>query len=236
MASSETIIISFLPSFIEVIKKLGGRIIRKIKKEKVKKESEKEKKETEDENIESVDVNITIEWENLEKVAEDLSIIINRDFRTELIFIPDTQLGTIAHMLKLHLSNESSLIPIVVGTRICKNGNVKQEIPANLKSLYSASLKFLYFACDTTKWYAFIPKQITKCKKKNILIIDDMTITGTYGTEIKKWLFKKGFNKNKVKTASIIVSTAAFVDHQQPDYYLKKTTANKFIFPWGPSR
>ena len=208
-----------LPPFIQ---ELGKRIIRKIKKG-------KGEKETENEQIKPDDGNITLlEWKDLEKVAEDLSCKINKSFKTDLIFITDTRLETFAHMLRLRLS-DPALIRILVGMKASKKNYNHEEYPSGREV-------FLYYPCDTTDWEAFMPKQITKYKKKNALIVDDMTITGTFNKEIKTWLCKKGFKKNNVKTASIITTYASIADNQKPDFYWKAIKATEFIFLWGPSR
>ena len=64
---------------------------------------------------------ITLEWQDLETAAKDLSLSIKKDFKPDIIFIPDTKDGTIVHMIKSQLSTDLLAIPTMVGILIWKN-------------------------------------------------------------------------------------------------------------------
>jgi len=172
---------------------------------------------------------VTLKWQDLETAAKDLSIMIKNKFKPDLIFIPDTKDGTIVHMLKSHLSTELSVMPTLVGILMWKDeeGDAP-DIPDYFKPFY--------FVCNTKKWRAFIPKEITVFKTRKVLVVDDMAITGLFGSELKKWFYANGFSENNVRFATIVSTSSANKDIHAPDFYWREINSFDFYFPWGKGR
>jgi hypoxanthine phosphoribosyltransferase len=200
--------------------------IRALKSEKANRVLENEKIKLEKEKIELQREMITLEWDDLEIATKDLSSKIKKDFKPDIIFIPDTKDGTIVHMIRSQLSAE---IPIIVGTLVWK------DTPRENPDLLGCFEPF-YYMLQTSKWYAFIPKGITEYKDKNVLIIDDFVLTGETCVEIKEWFSGKEFNNDKLKFACFVATKGAIQGSYAPDYYWKAIDSSDFYFPWGKGR
>jgi len=172
---------------------------------------------------------ITLEWQDLETAAKDLAINIQKKFTPDIIFIPDSKDGTIVHMIKTQLSTELKTIPIMVGILIWKNEEGEKP---NLTDY----LQPFYDVCESKKWCAYIPKEITMYKDKKILIVDDIVFTGDLCSKLKDWFHENKFVANNVKFACIVSTRIANESANLPDYYWKEIDSFDFYFPWGKGR
>ena len=117
----------------------------------------------------------------------------------------------------------------MVGILIWKNRNGENQ---NL----SDYIKPFYDVCETQKWSAYVPKEITMYKDKKILIVDDIVFTGDLCSKLKDWFLENEFVTNNIKFACIVSTRAANESANAPDYYWKEINSFDFYFPWGKGR
>ena len=79
-------------------------------------------------------------------------------------------------------------------------------------------------------------KIINEEKEKNVLIVDDLVMSGDFLHTIKQRLCTSGFNKKNIRFISIVTTDVAISTKKSPDYYWKKITADECYFPWGKAK
>ena len=193
------------------------------------KELEKERSKLEEERSKREKERKTLTWQDSETASIDLSKEIKRDFTPDIIFTPDIRGGTIANMIKTYLCDESSTIPVMVGMLVWRDApDSKSSVPNYFEPFYHI--------CETRKWHAYVPKEISHHKDKKILIIDDFVLTGELGSKLKETLIGEGFKKDSIKFAGVIATESAIEGEKPPDYYWKRINHTVFYFPWGEGK
>lgn len=90
-----------------------------------------------------------------------------------------------------------------------------------------------YTRVDGVSWAYFIPESLKSHTEGSVVIFDDFTITGrTFGRLIRA-LEDFGFDKSKIKTASIACTNTAIKSKEAPDYYWIPLDYDEAILPWG---
>lgn len=164
----------------------------------------------------------TISWSDVQLAADDLAEEIRKSgFRPNLILASGARGGIIAEFMAQHIDHS---VPVLVGITQWKDTGYG-----------SCDLsKYDYF--ETSKWRVSIPLAIYDNADKNILVVDDLAMSGDAMEQIRKRLVEKGFAKDRIKTATAVAADVAVKAHKAPDYYWLETHSSSFYFPWGKAR
>lgn len=87
---------------------------------------------------------------------------------------------------------------------------------------------------DTQKWYAYIPKILLEYKGQNILILDNVSLTGNFLESVTDELVRQGIPRKNIITACVATTEAAIRDKVAPNYYYRQLTDSKTVYmPWA---
>lgn len=163
-------------------------------------------------------------WEKLRKYAKRIAQKVAQDnFIPDVIFTPSAVCSSIAFLVAEKID---VTLPIFVGLREDWQGEGKYLIDIRK---YDCKMT----TADTNKWRHYIPHTLCKMTDKRILIVDDFVMTGSSLDGIKKQLVACGFDRDNIKTATLLCTQAALNNKTNSDYYLDITDDLDHKFPWG---
>ena len=163
-----------------------------------------------------------VTWSDLLSESKELKRKIERDFKPGIIFTPCRRGATIANLM----FDISENILLYVGIREDCREEKKLEFPP--KDYEAVS--------PTGKYNQYIPRTLLDERKDaNLLILDDFVETGDSLKATVDFLLKKGFQKDKVKTATIVCSKVALRGRKAPNFFSLEMPSD-FYFPWGKAR
>jgi hypoxanthine phosphoribosyltransferase len=158
-----------------------------------------------------------INWEDLMSLTRSLRQKIYRDYKPQIFFSPCRRGATIANLM--FLPNEN--VPLYVGIR--EDTRVTHKLNLDKKDFEVVS---------TGKYDHYIPNSLFEKTDSKLLIIDDFAETGDSLSTIVKYLIGKGFDKDKIKTATVVCSQTAVNANKKPDFFSIEMPGD-FYFPWG---
>ena len=165
----------------------------------------------------------TITWEQILIASNEISKSLKGEsFSPDFIISPGQKGGIFAQLL---MDDLDIVIPIFTGFLIPSDNRLSESIDEH---------KYLF--CNTTKWNVYISKEVLEYKEKNVLIVDDLVMSGDFLHTIKQRLCTSGFNKKNIRFISIVTTDVAISTKKSPDYYWKKLTADECYFPWGKAK
>jgi len=159
-----------------------------------------------------------ITWEELQDFTNSLRKKINTGYKPDIYFSPCRRGATIANLMFLADEN----IPLFVGIREDNRG----------KNTAFAFKHEGFVISKTEKYNHYIPKGLLDQKKFKLLIIDDFADTGDSLKTIVDFLVDNGFEKENIKTATVVCSETAHRARKAPDYF-STIMPSDFRFPWG---
>ncbi len=164
----------------------------------------------------------TLSWNDVQLAADDLAEDIRKSrFQPQFILALNTRGGIIAEFVAQNMADS---LPIVVGITEWRDFG------------YNAYDLKQYDSFETTKWRVSIPLTVYDNTDKNVLIVDDLVMSGDAMEEARKRLAERGFTKDAIRTAAIVVTDVAIKTHKAPDYHWRQTDSSSFYFPWGKAR
>lgn len=156
-------------------------------------------------------------WADLETAAREIAAAIRKTgYQPDLIFSPSPRAATVAYLVMYQIGPE---LPLYIGIIESTSGPSLRCEPIN------------HTMIDTIKWHVYIPDAIVGHNDKKLLIIDDLTMTGTTLGAMVKYFKEMGFSD--IKTAAPVVTTGAVKGRTAPDYYWREIDQPDFYFPWG---
>lgn len=163
-----------------------------------------------------------LDWTDLQSCANDLGAKIKKDnFVPEIIFTPGLKGATFVNLL---MNEFTTQVPVFVGISYWK------------ESFSSEDLIDEHELVETNKWYVSVPKLMLKQKEKKILIVDDFVMSGDFTYNLVELLIKNGFEKEKIKTMSVVTTKVAIENHKKPTYFWLEISDSNFYFPWGKAK
>ena len=163
-----------------------------------------------------------VTWNDLPIESRELKRKIMRDFKPNMVFTPCRRGATIANLM---FSVDENIL-LYVGIREDLRVGKKLESPPKDYEIVS----------PTGKYKHYIPKALLNEKMDvNLLILDDFADTGDSLKTIVDFLLEKGFQRSKIKTATIVCSETALRGEKEPDFFSLKMPSD-FYFPWGRAR
>ena len=166
----------------------------------------------------------TITWEDMQKASEKMAKKLIKKYKPDVIYIPNIKSGIMLQFIRNYFKE---YIPIIVGQAVSKE-YFTENASDKIKDIKN------YWYVETQKWHAYIPSSLLKYKNKNILIIDNISLTGNFLHTITKELIQHGISNKHIVTACIATTEAAIRDCMAPQYYYKILTDSKTVYmPWG---
>jgi len=163
--------------------------------------------------------NIRFDWDDVQLGARKLAQSIFKNFSPEIVFCSS---GPSALVANLMLTEIDRYLPVYVG--------FSQRIDrADLCLTSSYQIEII-----TTKWKTYLPNEVFLLKDKKVLIIEDCIITGDTIKELLGVFLARGFKRENILVASLIVTDYAINANKGPDtHYYKVTDSSVFYMPWG---
>lgn len=159
-----------------------------------------------------------INWEDLLSLTKELKQKIYKKYEPEIFFSPCRRGATIANLM--FLANDN--ISLYVG--------IREDLREKKKLKFQP--KGYEIIPQTGKYNHYIPKSLLEETKSNLLILDDFTDTGDSLKSIVDFLLTKGFDENRIKTATVVCSETAHRGGKNPNFD-SITMPPDFYFPWG---
>lgn len=165
-----------------------------------------------------------ITWDDMQKASEKIARKLIKKYQPAIIYIPNIKSGIMLQFIRNYFKE---YIPVIVGQAISKEYFTEDD-RYKIKGLEN------YWYVDTQKWYAYIPSILLEYKNQNILILDNLSLTGNFLNTITDEIVKHGVSREHIVTACIATTEAAVADQMAPQYYYKTLTDSKTVYmPWG---
>lgn len=166
----------------------------------------------------------SITWADMQNASEKIARKLIKKYQPAVIYIPNIKNGIMLQFIRNYFKE---YIPVIVGQAISKE--YFSECDRNkIKGMEN------YWYVDTQKWHTYIPSILSEYKEQNILILDNLALTGNFLNKITDELIKRGISREHIATACIATTEAAIADHMAPQYYYKTLTDSKTVYmPWG---
>lgn len=166
----------------------------------------------------------SITWEDIQKASAKIARKLIKTYKPAVIYIPNIKSGIMLQFVKNYFPD---YIPIVVGHTVSKEYFSENDCN-KIKGLES------YWYVDTKKWYTYIPNILFEYKDQDILILDNLSLTGNFLNIITEELIKQGIPCEHIITACIATTEAAINEKVAPRYYYKTLNASKEVYmPWA---
>lgn len=163
-----------------------------------------------------------IEYSDLMKASKGLKGKILKKFQPDVLFTPCRRGATIANLML----DVGENIPLYVGFREDLREDILKSPPKNYE-----------IAPKTGKYNHYIPEGLlNENKDSNILVIDDFVDSGDSLKTIVEFLITKGFQRDKIKTATIVCTKTAIRSGKNSNFYVYEDMPYDFYFPWGRAR
>ena len=159
-----------------------------------------------------------VSWEDIQKASVDIKGKILRDGNAQLFLSLDARSAILAYKIEEIMPSN---IPMLVG--FCFG---KSDIPSSMA--FDDFIKI-----DGNNWVYFLPKAVQQFSSSKVVVFDDFTITGRTFARIVKALEELGFERNRIKTASIACTQTAAKSGEAPDYYWLELNFDEAYLPWG---
>ena len=166
----------------------------------------------------------SITWQDMQNASSYLARKLIKNYHPAVIYIPNIKSGIMLQFIKNYFKE---YIPVIVGQTLPKDCCSDNDI-LRIKDLDN------YWHVDTAKWHTYIPKALLEYKNQNILILDNLSLTGNFLQIIIKELISHEIPKEHIATACIATTEAAIADETAPESYYKTLYDSKNIYlPWG---
>lgn len=165
-----------------------------------------------------------ITWEDMRNASQVIAKKLIKKYQPAVIYIPSIKSGIMLQFIRNYFKE---YIPIIVGQTISKE-YFSEDDCNKMKQ------KDNYWYVETHKWYTYIPKILLEYKDQNILILDNLSLTGDFLRIITQELINQGISEDHITTACIATTEAAIADKVAPQYYYRTLTDSKNVYmPWG---
>lgn len=166
----------------------------------------------------------SITWHDIRNASNTIARKLIKKYHPDVIYIPNIKSGIILQFVKNYFKE---YIPVVVGQTVSKEYFSKADCN-KIMGLTN------YWYVDTKKWHTYIPNVLLEYKDRNILILDNLSLTGNFLKVVTDELIKHGIPQDHIATACIATTEAAIADDMTPNYYFKTLTDSKTVYmPWG---
>lgn len=166
----------------------------------------------------------SITWDDMRSASVIISKKLIKEYHPDVIYIPNIKSGIMMQFIRNYFKE---YIPVVIGQTVSKDYFNKQDCD-KIKGLDN------YWYAETNKWFVYIPKILLEYKDQNILILDNISLTGNFLNIVTKELIKYGIPEDHIETACIATSQSAINDAVAPKYYYKTLEDTKIVYmPWG---
>jgi hypoxanthine phosphoribosyltransferase len=163
-----------------------------------------------------------MEWREVDFGARRLARdILASSYRPALMLAPDSRGGLIARQIAQQLHQDGINIPVLVGVTVWKKG-----------TRFQGDLS-MYDFLQTKRWDFGLPKACYANPDRDILIVDDIVYSGASLEQARQHLTQNGVPRERIRTATLVVSHAAIKADSAPDFYVRVTRSDNFLFPWG---
>lgn len=164
----------------------------------------------------------SLEWDDVVLSSKQIAKTISRTFRPDVIYAPDARGGIIATLIRDSLSQN---IPVITGITLWKDD-------------FTSAPTLTGYAClETTKWYILIPEALSCYALKNLLLVDDLTMTGDGLSRIRHYISNAcGISAENIRACALVTSETAVKAKKAPEFYWKVAEHHDFFFPWGKAR
>lgn len=110
-----------------------------------------------------------ITWEDMRNASQVIAKKLIKKYQPAVIYIPSIKSGIMLQFIRNYFKE---YIPIIVGQTISKE-YFSEDDCNKMKQ------KDNYWYVETHKWYTYIPKILLEYKDQNILILDNLSLTGS---------------------------------------------------------
>lgn len=166
----------------------------------------------------------SITWEDMRNASEKIARELIKTYQPAVIYIPNIKSGIMLQFIRNYFKE---YIPVIVGQAVSKE-YFSEDAHNKIKGLEN------YWYVDTQKWHAYIPNILLEYKEQNILILDNLSLTGNFLNIITDELIQHGISREHIATACIATTEAAIADNVAPQYYYKTLKDSKTVYmPWG---
>ncbi|MDB0034772.1 phosphoribosyltransferase family protein [bacterium] len=165
---------------------------------------------------------VSLDFEDISSACTDIADFLKgKKFQPDIVYTPGAKTGILAECI----SQKFTQTPLVAVGILVWNGT-------ELSSYEIGDLDPI----SNHKWKIFIPSIVKINNIKKILIVDDISMSGDGLKAIVRCLISCGFNKENIKTATVVSSYVAKSSGKSPDYCWLETESGHFYFPWGKTK
>lgn len=179
--------------------------------------SNKQKREVEELNRKLESRLKTITIDDIRNFAEDAVSFLG-SWRPDVIYCPDLRGGFMGYFVMKEMRVE---IPILTG-----------YIYPRDRPTPNCNIDNYYEELSTPKYHVLIEKYIHKFTGKNVLIVDEIAITGEAVHFITQ-LIKTHSPSSTIKSCVAVVCTAAIQSGRKPCFAWRTVEHYDITFPWG---
>jgi hypoxanthine phosphoribosyltransferase len=164
---------------------------------------------------------ISFRWADVHAGANDIARYFRKQsFEPELLLTLSVRGATIAGVTSLEYDG---CMPIY----LCVQEDVAAPFPNPPTD---------HTVVETAKWRTHIPNALKSHSAQRILVIDDFVASGDSLQLVRAKLQEFGFQKTRIKTATLVCTTTAIQTKKAPDYYCQEVPTPNFRFPWGRAK
>ncbi|MCM1212488.1 MAG: hypothetical protein NC318_12900 [Blautia sp.] len=166
----------------------------------------------------------SITWDDMRNASEKIAKKLIKTYQPAVIYIPNIKSGIMLQFIRNYFKE---YIPVIVGQAVSKEYFLK-DANSKIRGIDN------YWYVNTKKWHTYIPNILLEYKEQNILILDNLSLTGNFFSIITDKLVEEGIPRNHIATACIATTEAAIADNTAPQYYYKILANSKTVYmPWG---
>lgn len=157
-------------------------------------------------------------WKQIHRWTKKLAKEVFVEYKPELIYCSSGPSAIVANLL---MAEGGQFVPIYIGL---------SELDARDDFVPPASHDI---TVKSHGWTTYIPKGITDLKDKRLLIVEDCVLTGFTLLELIETFKTQGFNANRIKSASLVVTDNAVKKGRAPSFFAHQQKSHDIEFPWG---
>lgn len=164
--------------------------------------------------------NRTLSWNDIQIYADSISLCLKQDrFVPQVILAPGIRGAIIA---EISLNKFERNIPVFIGISY---RDFTQECKLTINNYETFTI--------TKDWDILIPKAIFGFTDKKILVVDDFCLTGEFFQKLRSFLTSNGFDEEKIRIYSCIITAVTKSAERAPEYYSRIVEDDYIYFPWG---
>jgi hypoxanthine phosphoribosyltransferase len=165
---------------------------------------------------------VSMDFEDLTAASSDIADFLKgKNYKPDIIYTPGAKSAILAELISRNFTHEPI---VIVGSLEWKNTGLTAIDIGKSKSV------------ENNKWKIIIPEILISNADKNVLLVDDIAMSGDGLTKVVTILVDNGFKKENIKTSTLVCTSVAIASKKSPDFCWRQTDGTNYYFPWGKTR